>query len=107
MNLARGDGPILFDRRQDGRTLVFNEYDEKLRRLRLAGVATDNVNIIGTFIERLTSVKSDWLRPLDLHDDSAFQHVNECMRVMPMNWVYSAGRILDNQHRALFSGNVA
>jgi hypothetical protein len=46
----------LFDRRQDGRTLVFNEYDEKLRRLRLAGVATDNVNVIWTFIEGLTRV---------------------------------------------------
>ena len=54
----------LFDRRQDGRTLVFNEYDEKLRRLRFAGVATYNVNVIGTFIEGLTRVKGDRLRPL-------------------------------------------
>jgi site-specific DNA recombinase len=39
------------DRCQDGCTLVLNENDEKLRGLRFAGVATDNVNVIGTFIE--------------------------------------------------------
>src|SRR5262245_18415936 len=97
----------LFDRCQGGRTLVLNENDEKLRRLRLAGVATDNVNVIGTFIEGLTSVKSDRLRPLDLHDDGAFQHIDKCVRVMTMNWVCCAGRILDNQHHALFAGDVA
>ena len=41
----------LLDRCQDGCTLVLNENDEKLRGLRFAGVATDNVNVIGTFIE--------------------------------------------------------
>src|SRR5262245_44003313 len=107
MNLVSGESPILLDRRQDGRTLVFNEYDEKLRRLRLAGVASDHVNVIGTFIEGLTSLKGDRLRPLDLHDDGAFQHIDKCVRVMTMNWVCSAGRILDNQHHALFAGDVA
>ena len=77
----------LFDRRQDGRTLVFNEYDEKLRGLRLAGVATYNVNVIGTFIEGLTRVKGDRLRPLDLHDDGTFQHIDKCVRVVAMDWV--------------------
>jgi len=54
----------LLDRCQDGRTLVLNEDDEKLRGLRFAGVATYNVNVIGTFIEGLTRVKGDRLRPL-------------------------------------------
>src|SRR6516225_7387643 len=92
---------------RDGRTLVINEYDEKLRRLRLAGVATDNVNVIGTFIERLTSVKGDRLLPLNLHYDGAFQHIIECVRVMAMDGVCCAGRILDDQHRALLTGDVA
>jgi hypothetical protein len=39
-------------------------------------------------------VKGDWLRPLDLHDDGAFQHVHECMRVVAMDGVHSARRIL-------------
>src|SRR5215468_9324605 len=86
----------LFDRCQDGRTLVFNEYDEKLRRLRLAGVATDNVNVIGTFIEGLTRVKGDRLRPLDLHDYGTFQHIDKCVRVVAMDWVCCTGRILDD-----------
>ena len=75
-------------RRQDRRTLVFNEYDEKLRRLRLASVATDNVNVIGTFIEGLTRVKGDQFLPLNLHYDGAFQHINECVRVMAMDGVH-------------------
>ena len=74
----------LFDRCQGGRTLILNKDDEKLRRLCLTGVATDNVNVIGTFIEGLTSVKSDRLRPLDLHDDGTFQHINKCIRIMAM-----------------------
>ena len=53
-----------FDRCQDGRTLVLNEHDQKLRRLRFASVATDNVNVVGTFIEGLTRLKGDRLRPL-------------------------------------------
>src|SRR6476620_12211953 len=93
----------LFDRCQDGRTLVFNEYDEKFRRLRFAGVATDNVNVIGTFIESLTRVKGDLLRPLDLHDYGTFQHIDKCVRVVAMDWVCCTGRILDDQHRALFA----
>ena len=39
-------------------------------------------------------MKGDWLRPLDLHDDGAFQHVHECMRVVAMDGVRSARRIL-------------
>ena len=56
---SRPSASVLFDRCQDGRTLVLNEDDEKLRGLRFAGVATDNVNVIGTFIEGLTRVKGD------------------------------------------------
>ena len=47
-----------------GAPLFLNEDDEKLRGLRFAGVATYNVNVIGTFIEGLTRVKGDRLRPL-------------------------------------------
>src|SRR5262249_29586089 len=61
----------LFDRSQGGRTLVLNQDDEKPRRLRLASVATDSVNVVGTFIEGLTRVQGDRLLPLDLHDDGA------------------------------------
>src|SRR5262249_7386736 len=96
----------LFDRCQDRRTLVLNEDDEKLRRLCLAGVATDNVNVVWTFIEGLTRVKGDRFLPLNLHYDGAFQHINECVRVMAMDGVHCARRILDDQHRALFPGEV-
>src|SRR5215469_12215836 len=101
-----GSTTALFDRCQDGRTLVLNEDDEKLRRVCLAGVATDNVNVIGTFIEGLTRMKGDRLLPLNLHYDGAFQHINECVRVMAMDGVHCARRILDDQDRALFTGEI-
>src|SRR5262249_9198812 len=102
----RGDNSALFDRCQDRRTLVLNEDDEKLRRVCLAGVGTDNVNVVRTFIEGLTRVKGDRLLPLNLHYDGAFQHINECVRVMAMDGVHCARRILDDQHRALLTGEV-
>src|SRR5262245_19513554 len=97
----------LLDRYQVGRTLILNQDDDKLRVLRFAGVATDNVNVIGTFIERLTRLKSDRGRPLELHDDGTFQHIDKCVRVVAMDWVCSTGRILDEQHRTLFARYVA
>ena len=51
-------------------------------------------------------MKGDWLRPLDLHDDGAFQHVHECMRAVAMDGIRSARRILHDQHRALLTGDV-
>jgi hypothetical protein len=66
----------------------------------------NNVNVIGTFIEGLTRVKGDWLRSLDLPDDGAFQHIDEWMRVVAMNGVLSARRMLHDQHRALLTGDV-
>src|SRR5215510_2347699 len=107
MNLAWVRVKSLLDRYQVGRTLVLKEDDEKLRGLRFAGVATDNVNVMGTFIEGLTRLKGDRIRPLELHDDGTFQHIDKCVRVVAMDWVCSTGRILDNQHRALFAGDVA
>jgi hypothetical protein len=58
----------------------------------LLALRPTTMNVIGTFIERLTSVKGDRLRPPDLHDDGAFQHIDKCVRVMTMNRVCSAGR---------------
>ena len=96
-----------FDRRQDGRTLVLNEDDEKLRWLRLAGFATNKVYVVGTFIKGLTRVKGDLLPPFDLHDHGAFQHIDECVRVMAMDRVLRAGGIFHDQHIALLTGDVA
>ena len=64
MNLASGESPILIGPVSGWAHLVLNEDCEKLRGLRFAGVATYNVNVIGTFIEGLTRVKGDRLRPL-------------------------------------------
>ena len=61
----------LFDRRQDGRTLVLDEDHEKFRRIRVACVATDNMNVAGAFVEGPTRLKGDRFLPLDLHDDGA------------------------------------
>ncbi len=71
------------------------------------GVATDHVNIIGTFIEGLTRLKGDLLPPFDLHDHGAFQHIDECVRVMAMDGVLRARGILHDQHIALLTGDVA
>src|SRR5262245_39997702 len=96
----------LFGRHKDGRTLVLNHYDEKFRRLRLASVATDNVNVIRTFIESLTRVQGDRLLPLDLHDGGAVRQMNECVGVVAMDWLYCARWILHDQQRALLTGDV-
>jgi len=63
--LPRNDEPTSHVVRRSGKKLravlalsgahpCLNEADEKLRGLRFAGVATDNVNVIGTFIEGLS-----------------------------------------------------
>src|SRR4029079_10620489 len=96
-----------FGRRQDGRTLVLNEDDEKLRWLRLAGVATNKVYVVGTFIKGLTRVKGDRLPPFNLHDHGAFQHIDESVRVMAMDRILRARGIFHDQHIALLAGYVA
>ena len=41
---------------------------------------------------------------LHLHPNGAFQHVNECMCIMPMNRIRSAGRIHDGDHQGFLTG---
>jgi hypothetical protein len=40
-------------------------------------------------------------------DDGPFQHVDEGIRIVPMDVLHSAGRILDGEHHHLLSGYVS
>ena len=81
-------------RHHEGRTLVLDEEGEKLGRLRLAGIAADDMDIIRPLVEGLTGVEGDRRRALHLHDDRAFEHVDENVRVVPVDGVRRSRRVL-------------
>src|SRR5688500_18824874 len=58
--------PSLF-RDEDRRALFLDEDHDELRRLGLAGVAADDVNVVGAFIVGLARLERDLLLPLELH----------------------------------------
>src|SRR5260370_33144592 len=69
-----------------------------------ACVAANYMNIIGTFIKALAWRERDFFAAFHPHHNGAFQHVNECMRIMPMNRIRSAGRIHHSDHQTFLTG---
>src|SRR4029453_5260276 len=69
-----------------------------------ACVTANYMNIIGTFIETLAWRERDFFPAFHLHHNGALQHVNECMRIVPMNRIRSAGRIHDSDHKSFLTG---
>jgi hypothetical protein len=64
------------------------------------------MNIIGTFIKGLACRERDFFAAFHLHHNGSFQHVNECMRIVPMNRIRSAGRIYDSDHHTFLAGKI-
>src|SRR5262249_8825296 len=58
-----------FGRLQHCGALVLHEEHDEFRRLGLARVAADDVNILGAFIESLTGCQGHFFPALHLHDD--------------------------------------
>src|SRR6478752_7449822 len=96
----------LFRGHQHRRTFVLHEDDEEFCRFGFAGVSPDDVNILGAFIEGLTRRQSDFLPASYLHDDRAFEDINKPMRVVPMDWVLTAWRILDQEHETFLAWKI-
>ena len=69
-----------------------------------ARVSAHDVDVVGPFIEGLARCQGDFLAALDLHDDRPFQHVDEGVRIVTMNRVDRARRILDGDHLDFLAG---
>src|SRR5215469_11679700 len=73
--------------RKDGSPLALQQHHDEPGRLRVAGVAPHDVNIGGPLVERLPGLERDGGFSFQLHDDLAFEHVDERMGVVPMDYV--------------------
>ena len=94
----------LLDWRHDRGALVLHENHEELSRFRGACVAADYTNTIGTFIKGLAWRERDFFAAFHLHHNAAFQHVNECMRIVAMNRIRSTRRTYDCDHQTFLLG---
>jgi hypothetical protein len=65
------------------------------------------VHIVRAFVECLSWGQSDLLAAPDLLDDRPFQHVDESVRIVPMDVLHSSGRIFDGEHHHLPSRQVS
>jgi len=83
--------------------LVLDEEREKLGRLGLAGIVANDMNVIGTLIERLSRSQSDRLSAFELHHDSTFEYVDKRVSVVLMDGVRAARRIHDFEHHTFFA----
>ena len=58
------------------------------------------MHIVGAFVESLSWRQGDLLAASDLLDDRSFQHVEESVRIVPMDMLQkTTGRILDGGRR--------
>src|SRR4029077_7657763 len=89
-----------------GSALVLHEEHDEFRRFGLAGVAADHVNVIRAFIESLTRRESHFFSASNLHHDGAFQNINESMRVVTVDRVRTARRILNGDHQTFLPGKL-
>jgi hypothetical protein len=97
--LQSGCRPGLFiDRDQQGRALFLDEKNQKLCRLRVAGIAPDDVDVCRIFVERLSWVKGHFLAAFHLHCDLPFEHIDEGVSVVAMHGVRTARRIGHRNH---------
>jgi hypothetical protein len=85
---------------------LFQHDDEEFCWLRRARIASDRVHIVRALVESLSGRKSDLLAASNLFDDRPFQHVDEGIRIVPMDVLHSSGRIVDGKHHHLVAGDV-
>jgi PPOX class probable FMN-dependent enzyme len=89
---ARGRASFLHWRK-DGSSPVLQQHHDESGRLRVAGVAPHDVNIRRSLVERLPCFERNGRLAFQLHNDLAFEHVDERMGIMSMDHVLSARRI--------------
>src|SRR5438874_11517730 len=77
----------LLGRKHCRNTLVFHQKHDELRRFTVARAAADDVNVIWAFIESFAGFDRDGLRASQLHHDRTLEHVDEGVRIQPMDFV--------------------
>jgi len=98
--------PKLLHRNQNRCIFVFEQEHQELGWHRLARVATNGVNIVGAFVERLSGREGYGLPAVHAHDDAAFQHIDEGLRVVAVDRVRATRRIFDRYHQKFFTRNI-
>lgn len=93
-------------RNERRRAFFLDEERQESCRLGTARVPADDMDIIGTFIERLPRGQCNLLSTLNLHDNSAFQHVDECVGIVTVDWVGTSRRIFHEEHEPFLSGTI-
>jgi microsomal dipeptidase-like Zn-dependent dipeptidase len=105
--LRRAEGKTkLLGRQHCIDTLLLQQDHHELRWLRHARIAPDRVYIAGALVECLSWRQGDFLAAPDPLDDRPFQHVEDGMRIVPMNVFYRSWRIDDGDHQHLLSGQI-
>jgi hypothetical protein len=87
--------------------LLLHHDDQEPCWLRRARVAPSGVHIVRAFVESLSWRQGNLLAAPDLLDDRSFQHVDEGVRIVPMNVLHSSRRIFDGEHQHLLSRYVS
>src|SRR5262249_18058864 len=82
------------------------DHDE-LCWLRSARVAPDDVHVVGAFVESLSWRQGDLLAAPDPFDDRPFEHIDEGVRIVPMDVLHSSSRILDGENQHLPSSHLS
>src|SRR5499427_4936788 len=95
-----------FHWREDGRPLSLQQHHDESSRLSVTGVAPHDVNIGGPLVERLPCLERDGRFAFQLHDDLAFEHVDERIGIVPMDQVLCARRIRHLNDATLLAGVV-
>src|SRR5262245_24265128 len=96
----------LFGWNQCWSTLFFHQEHDELCRFAVARVAPDDVNVIRAFIESFAGFECDGLGTSQLHHDRTLEHVDERVRIVPMDFVSAARWVADRQYETFFAGNV-
>ncbi len=75
----------LLHRNQNRRTFVFDQENDKFSRFGIAGIAANDMNVAGTFIEGLSRCQGDRFSTSYLHHDGPLEHVEKRVSIVSMN----------------------
>src|SRR5262245_54955974 len=81
-----------------GGTLVFDQEDDQLCRLCLAGIPSNDVNVIRCFIKGLSGFQGDLLSASHLHNYRPPKDIDKGLSVVPMNCISMPRRVFNPDH---------
>src|SRR5262245_10548800 len=84
--------------------LVLDHEHQEFRRLGIACVPVNDMNIVGAFIEGLSGCQRYLLSTLHLHHNGAVQYVNNRMCIVSVDRARPAGRMLYCDHQKFLAG---